>query len=198
MRITGGTYRSRALTAPRGQETRPTSDRVREALFSMLASAGVLSEALSPRVLDLYAGSGALGLEAISRGARAAVLVESARAAIVAIRENVRALDVGAQVTVIPTRVERALEAIEGPFDLVLVDPPYAEVRARTFADLMAKAARHLAPSGVLVLEHASTDEPAPPLGLVLDRRRRHGDTTLSLFLHPAHPAAVTENAAPE
>lgn len=167
----------------------------------MLASAGVFAEELGPRVLDLYAGSGALGLEAISRGARSAVLVESARPAITAIRENVRALDVGAQVTVIATRVERALDAVEGPFDLVLVDPPYADVREPSFADLMAKAARHLAPSGVLVLEHASTDEPAAPLDLVLDRRRRHGDTTLSLYLHPAHPAhpaADTDDAAPE
>ncbi len=164
----------------------------------MLASAGVFAEELGPRVLDLYAGSGALGLEAISRGARSAVLVESARPAITAIRENVRALDVGAQVTVIATRVERALDTVEGPFDLVLVDPPYADVREPSFADLMAKAARHLAPSGVLVLEHASTDEPAAPLDLVLDRRRRHGDTTLSLYLHPAHPAADTDDAAPE
>jgi 16S rRNA (guanine966-N2)-methyltransferase len=185
MRITGGIYRSRALGAPRGQETRPTSDRVREALFSMLASHGVFSSDIGPRILDLYAGSGALGLEAISRGAREAVLVESAKPAVVSIRQNVRALDVGAQVTVVPLRVERALEDIEGPFDLVLIDPPYADVRTPAFADVLAKAAHLLTSSGVVVLEHASSDEPAPPPGLVVDRRRRHGDTTLSLFCHP-------------
>ncbi len=182
MRITGGVHRSRALIAPRGQETRPTSDRVREALFSMLASDGVFADEPGPRVLDLYAGSGALGLEALSRGAREAVLVESARSALTAIRQNVRALDLGESVTVVPVRVDRALEDLEGPFDLVLVDPPYADVRATTFGSLLERAGRLLAPSGVLVLEHASTDEPSAPPGLDLDRRRRHGDTTISLF----------------
>lgn len=148
----------------------------------MLASDGVFAAEVGPRVLDLYAGSGALGLEAISRGARSAVLVESAKPALAAIRENIRSLDVAAEASLVPLRVERALEEIEGPFDLVLVDPPYAEVESRLFADIMAKAARLLAPAGILVLEHASADEPAPPRGLVLDRRRRHGDTTLSLF----------------
>lgn len=148
----------------------------------MLASAGVFGEEEGPRVLDLYAGSGALGLEALSRGARAVTLVESARPAIAAIRQNVRALDAGDKVTLVPLRVERALAEIAGPFDLVLVDPPYDEVRAHGFADVLERAARVLATPGLLVLEHASSDEPAPPVGLVLDRRRRHGDTTLSLF----------------
>ncbi|MBX3217661.1 MAG: 16S rRNA (guanine(966)-N(2))-methyltransferase RsmD [Labilithrix sp.] len=186
MRITGGVLRSRALIAPRGQETRPTSDRVREALFSMLASDGVFADELGPRVLDLYAGSGALGLEAVSRGARSAVLVESARPALAAIRENVRALGAEREVRVVASRVERALEAVEGPFDLVLVDPPYADVRARAFGETLSRAAALLAPSGVLVLEHASADEPPPSPALTLDRRRRHGDTTLSLFRRSA------------
>lgn len=195
MRITGGVFRSRALQAPHGQETRPTSDRVREALFSMLASDGVFAEEVGPRVLDLYAGSGALGLEAISRGARAAVLVESAKPALVAIRQNVRALDVGAEVTVLATRVERALETMEGPFDLVLVDPPYADVRAPSFDGLMEKIAQLLSPQGILALEHASSDEPRPPPGLVLDRSRRHGDTTLSLFRHGEANSAPDESS---
>lgn len=153
----------------------------------MLASDGAFAEELGPRVLDLYAGSGALAFEAISRGARAAVLVESAKPALAAIRENARALGVEDQVTILPTRVERALESVDGPFDIVLLDPPYAEVRARGFAEILAKVARLLAASGILVVEHASSDEPAPPPGLVLDRRRRHGDTTLSLFRSPSH-----------
>lgn len=193
MRITGGVLRSRALIAPRGQETRPTSDRVREALFSMLTSDGVFADELGPRVLDLYAGSGALGLEAVSRGARSAVLVESARPALVAIRENVLALGAEREVRVVAARVERALESVEGPFDLVLLDPPYADVRARAFGETLAKAAALLAPAGVLVLEHASADEPPAPPELTLDRRRRHGDTTLSLF----HRSAARDRSEP-
>jgi len=182
MRITGGVFRSRALVAPRGQETRPTSDRVREALFSILASAGVFSEDPGPRVLDLYAGSGALAFEALSRGASAAVLVESARAAIAAIQENVAALDVAEQVSVLTRPCERALDSVTGPFDLVLIDPPYADVRTKVFASILTRAGNLLAPTGVLVLEHDAKDEPAAPEGLLVDRRRRHGDTVLSLF----------------
>lgn len=188
MRITGGTYRSRALVAPRGQETRPTSDRVREALFSMLVSDGVFpddSEKPGPRVLDLYAGSGALGLEALSRGASEVVMVESARPALAAIRENIEALDVGAQVSVLTRPCERALEAVTGSFDLILIDPPYAEVRTKAFGGVMLQASRLLGSGGVLVLEHDARDEPAAPEGLEVDRRRRHGDTILSLFRRP-------------
>jgi 16S rRNA (guanine966-N2)-methyltransferase len=163
---------------------------VREALFSMLASDGVFAEDPGPRVLDLFAGSGALGLEALSRGARSVVMVENARSAVVSIRENIQALEVEDQVTLLAMRVDRALDELErgetlragAPFDLVLIDPPYVEVRSKGFPDVLAKAARLLATAGVLVLEHAASDEPSPPTGLVLDRRRRHGDTALSLF----------------
>jgi 16S rRNA (guanine(966)-N(2))-methyltransferase RsmD len=158
---------------------------VREALFSMLAADGLFSpERPAPRVLDLYAGSGALGLEALSRGAGSLVLVESDKHAVVAIRENVRSLGVGDQVIVMTMRVSQALEGrVGGPFDLILVDPPYAEVRSPLFATVLVQAARLLTAPGILVLEHASSDEPAPPSGLHLDRRRRHGDTSLSLFI---------------
>jgi len=185
MRITGGVLRSRALVAPRGQATRPTSDRVREALFSMLVSDGVFAEEPGPRVLDLYAGSGALAFEALSRGASEAVLVESARPALAAIRENIDALDVGAQVTVVTRPCERALEGMAGPFQLVLVDPPYADVKTKAFAGVLLQASQLLASGGILVLEHDSKDEPAAPAGLEVDRRRRHGDTILSLFRRP-------------
>jgi 16S rRNA (guanine966-N2)-methyltransferase len=185
MRITGGRWRSRALQAPKGMATRPTSDRVREALFSMLASGGFLGDDLAPRVLDLYAGSGALAFEALSRGASAAVLVEHARDALAAIRVNARALEVGKLIEVVPTRVERALEKIEGPFGIVFIDPPYADVPAPAFEEVLATAARLVAPEGVLVLEHASSDESPAVATLDLDRTRKYGDTTLSLYRAP-------------
>lgn len=183
MRVTGGVFRSRALRAPRGTTTRPTSDRVREAMFSMLAADGLMEDGV--RVLDLYAGSGALGLEAISRGAGEAVLVEQGRDALASIRENVGALDVGDRVKVIAGRVERALEKLEGRFGIVFVDPPYADVKTPGFVRVLEAAAGLLADQGALVLEHASGDVP-PVAGtvpaLVLDRTRLYGDTAVSLF----------------
>lgn len=186
MRITGGELRSRALKAPRGTETRPTSDRVREALFSMLVSAGVIGDERAPRVLDVYAGSGALAFEALSRGAPEAVLVDHAPPAVAVIRENARALGLTARVTVVPQRAERALasSALAGPFDLVLCDPPYAEVKTPGFGVLLAGLLTRLSPEGLLVLEHASRDAP-PELAFAEQRvTRRYGDTTVTLYGH--------------
>lgn len=160
--------------------TRPTSDRVREALFSMLASDGLPGNA--ERILDLYAGSGALAFESLSRGAATAVLVEHARDAVSAIRDNVRALGADDRVHVLATRVDRALERLEGPFDVVFADPPYADVRAAGFAELAQKAASLVGPGGIFVLEHASGDEPPAITGLIRDRSRRYGDTTLTFW----------------
>src|SRR6202046_4143909 len=105
MRITGGSLRSRAIRAPRGHSTRPTSDRVRESLFGILESAGVVRGA---RVLDLYAGTGALALEALSRGAARAVLVESSREALVAVRGNVASLDLAGVARILAADVRDA------------------------------------------------------------------------------------------
>lgn len=187
MRITGGRWRSRALEAPRGVATRPSSDRVREALFSMLVSDGVLGQEAEGaeagvRVLDLYAGTGALAFEALSRGASQAVLVEHGRDAIGAIRKNARALGADGDVVLFETKVERALPKIAGSFGVVFLDPPYAEVRLPAFSGILEKAGAALAPGGVLVLEHASTDDAPAVVGLELDRSRRYGDTTLSLY----------------
>lgn len=154
----------------------------------MLASDGVfagVSEGAELRVLDLYAGSGALAFEALSRGATSAVLVEEGRDAAAAIRDNARALGLEACVKLVAARVERAIEHLEGPFELVLCDPPYAEVRAPGFPAILAKVATRLAPGGVLLLEHAAEDAPPEVPGLVLDRTRRHGDTAVSLARRP-------------
>lgn len=144
----------------------------------MLASDGLLDGA--PRVLDLFAGTGALSFEALSRGAEQAVLVEHAREALTSIKENARALGAEDRVRVVAARVERAIDKLEGPFGLVLVDPPYADVR--TLSEVLAVAAVLLSPGGALVLEHASRDEPPAIAGLQLDRSRRYGDTTLSIY----------------
>jgi 16S rRNA (guanine966-N2)-methyltransferase len=180
MRVTGGVFRSRALKAPRGTSTRPTSDRVREAIFSMLVSGGLIEE--GGRVLDLYAGSGALGLEALSRGAGQAVLVEHGRDALAAIRENVNALDVADRARIVGARVERALDKIEGPFGIVFLDPPYADVTTPEFVPILEGAAGLLGDQGALVLEHASGDVPPAIAALTLDRTRHYGDTAVSLF----------------
>jgi 16S rRNA (guanine966-N2)-methyltransferase len=196
MRITGGTLRSRALRAPRGQATRPTSDRVREALFGILSSAGALDGAC---VLDLYAGTGALALEALSRGAARAVLVESSREALAAVRANVEGLGLAGRAEIVAADVRAAQRRIArgGPFDLVLADPPWALVESgdapRALADLVAAGA--LAPGALVVLEHSARTAPAEleGAGLVLDQTRRYGDTALAFY----KPAILRAPCAP-
>src|SRR5580658_5206185 len=140
MRITGGVHRSRLLHAPKGVSTRPTADRVREAMFSILASRRDLKGA---RVLDLYAGTGALGLEALSRGAARATFVECSRTALDSLRSNVASLGVAQETRIVPALVERSIGALvaDGPFDVILADPPYALVRngeaARTLGEVV-------------------------------------------------------------
>lgn len=146
----------------------------------MLMADGLIEE--GARVLDLYAGSGALALEALSRGAGEAVLVEHGRDALAAIRDNVRALDVEDRVRIVPARVERAVAQVEGPFGIVFLDPPYADVATEGFARILEGAAGLLADQGAIVLEHASGDVPPVVKRLTLDRTRRHGDTAVSLF----------------
>ncbi len=184
MRITGGTYLSRPLRAPRGDATRPTSDRVREALFGIL---GARFELEGARVLDLYAGSGALALEALSRGAAHATLVESARPALEAIHANVEALGVAAQVRVLGQPAERAIRALSGagaPFGLVLADPPYAEVPKGAAGRVLASAVKGeiVALEATVVLEHASNDTPPVVPGLEVVETRRYGDTSLTFY----------------
>jgi 16S rRNA (guanine966-N2)-methyltransferase len=183
MRITGGAHRSRPLRAPKGDATRPTSDRVREALFAILGSERTLDGA---KVLDLYAGTGALGLEALSRGARSATLVESSRAALGAIRANVEALRLDVNVRVVASAVERsgAALAADSPFDIVFADPPYALVASGAAAEalggLIGKGA--LAPGGILVLEHGKGDVSPTIRGVSLSQVRRYGDTVLAFY----------------
>lgn len=181
MRIVGGIYGGRRLSAPPGRGTRPTSDRVREALFSILeARAGEGTGALAgARVLDLFAGSGALGLEALSRGAASAVFVDSAQAAVEAVRANLAALGLDAPVhrRDAPTALRDA--ALRGDaYDLVFLDPPYRPA-AGLAAQLCKALPAVLAPGARVVAE---SDRRAPlPLGLAVHDERRYGDTLIRI-----------------
>ena len=161
---------------PRGNATRPTSDRVREAMFSRLDHEGVVSGC---RVLDLFAGSGALGLEAASRGASEVWLVESAKPALAACRRNVTDLGLPG-VRVVAAGVERVLaDDSPEPFDLVLLDPPYALGEldlVRVLRQLV--SGEWLAQRAVVVVERsARTGEPSWPSGLARFDERRYGET---------------------
>ena len=177
-RIVAGAARGRRLKVPGGSGTRPTSDRVREALFSSLES--MLGSLHGLRVLDLFAGSGALGLEAISRGAGYALLVESDTAAVRTIRTNVAAVGLG-EVDVRAAAARRILaDPPDKPFDLVLADPPYAMGVGELADILSALAAGWLSRDAVVVVERPSRGEPVRwPSGLVALRDRRYGETKL-------------------
>ena len=195
MRVIAGTAKGRRLIAPRGRDVRPTSDRVREALFASLGE-----RVAGARVLDLFAGTGALGIEALSRGAAEAVLVERDPRAAAAVAENLRRSGLADRARLLrqdaarfcrdPRGFSRAARGVRGfspdeygQFDIVLVDPPYAEPTAavhRLLADLM--AAGGLAPGAVCVVErdrHDPDPDAPPPAGLALTRTASYGDTVL-------------------
>jgi 16S rRNA (guanine966-N2)-methyltransferase len=175
-RIIAGSAGGRRIEAPRGSDTRPTSDRVREALFSALEARGVLDGAA---VLDLFAGSGALGLEAASRGAASVVLVDSARAAVEVARRNAAALGL-AGVRVVQAPVLRYLAGAAVPADLALLDPPYALDEDVLGQVLAALDAGHLASGAVVVVERRMrSPQPRWPAGWTADGVRRYGDTAL-------------------
>jgi len=174
MRVIAGEWRGRPLKAPPGAATRPTSDRVREALFSILAA-----RVPDARVLDLFAGSGALGIEALSRGADSATFVDDAPAAIRAIEANLRALD--ATGTVRRSDVLRFLTSARrgaAQYDLIFLDPPYRD--AERLAPALSEALPAvLAPGAVAVAE---SDRRAPlALDLPLHDERRYGDTLIRI-----------------
>jgi 16S rRNA (guanine966-N2)-methyltransferase len=185
-RIVAGTAGGRRLEVP-PTGTRPTSERVREAMFSALESAVDIDGA---RVLDLYAGSGALGLEALSRGAASATFVETDRKALEVLRRNAATLGLPG-VTVLPGSVESVLAGPAGaPFDVILADPPYRlpDADLAVVLDRLAGGG-WLAEHGVLVLERATRDgEPTLPTGLTMIRTRRYGDTATHWIGVDRHP----------
>ncbi len=177
MRVIAGTARGIQLTAPRDRATRPITDRVKETLF------GILGErVLDARVLDLYAGSGAVGIEALSRGATEATFVEKGRAALTSISENLRRAGLAEGAVVRGEDVRRYLAsaaAEDHRFDLVVLDPPYEE---RAILPPLEGVVALLAPSATVVVKHFWRTAVPVPDGLRMWRDRRFGETTLTFL----------------
>jgi len=171
LRIIAGEFKGRRLKAPAGRTVRPTGDRVKEAWFSILQQS--IPDA---RVLDLFAGSGALGLEAISRGAVQVDFVENHKASLAAIRDNVASLQVEPRVTIHRSDAMRFAQALQiGSYDVALADPPYASGDAATLADLF----RATPFARVFSIEHSSDQ------AIAGDDTRRYGDTAITFFYAP-------------
>jgi 16S rRNA (guanine966-N2)-methyltransferase len=191
MRVIAGTYRSRPLLAPKGMETRPTSDRLRETLFNVLA----------PRMegsvfLDLYAGSGAVGIEALSRGARQAIFVENAEPALKAIRTNLATLGIKGSFAIEARSASAALKRLNAAgskIDLIFLDPPYVSTNdyETTLSLLGNECAAILAPDAIVIAEHSRKHDLAESIG-ALHRYRvlKQGDAALSFYKAEAETPA--------
>ena len=177
MRVIAGEWRGRKLVAPRGEATRPTADRTRETLFNMLASRLGSFEGLS--VADLFAGSGALGLEALSRGAASCLFVEHERAALEAIRANVAALDARGRADVRAGSV-MSLGPATAPYDLILLDPPYGTGAAAVACDRLLRLG-WIGPGTWIAAETGASEEVAVG-GMSLDAVRKVGKGKLTLL----------------
>jgi 16S rRNA (guanine(966)-N(2))-methyltransferase RsmD len=180
VRIIAGEFKGQRLTTPRGRVTRPTADQVRIALMDTLAP-----RLPGARLLDVFAGAGGVGLEALSRGAARATFIERDAAAVSALRRNIETLGVGDRARVLALDVTRALSRLEAEgerFDVVFLDPPYDSALTATTLDRLA-AGGLLAAGSVVVAQHFTKRAPAPQIGrLAAYRTRRFGETTLTFF----------------
>ena len=182
MRVIAGIAKGRTLVAPQGRRVRPTTDRTKEALFSILQP-----ELRSASVVDLYAGSGALGIEALSRGAARATFVERHGRAIEALERNLEVTGLGDRATVVRASVVPSLsQPLAGaPFDIAVLDPPY-DIDADELAEVLAALVAQLAPGAHVTVELSHHgDAPRWPAGIEPGRDRRYGDTRL----HEGHVA---------
>jgi 16S rRNA (guanine966-N2)-methyltransferase len=190
LRVIAGRLKGRRLLTPAWAGLRPTSDRLRETLFEIIGP-----DVEGAAVLDGFAGTGALGIEAISRGASSVAFVEHDRRAVALIERNLARCGVTGGYTIVPTRIEAAASRIgDRRFDVILLDPPYDDPALDA---AVATASRWLAPRGRLVLEHAARVDPAGQAGGVQRVRRvKAGDSALS-FYEPLPPGAHDERPAP-
>lgn len=182
MRIVGGSLRGRRIAVPPGRPVRPTSDRAREAVFNILAH-GMGVGLDGARVLDLFAGTGAYGLEALSRGAASVVLIDNAAPSLEAIRRNVEGLEVADRARVVRADAARLTNGadIPGPFDLVFLDPPYDEgLEAAALATLA--SADLLDEHAVCVVETRSKREFEAPVGYATQDQRTYGQARISFL----------------
>jgi len=180
MRIIGGSARGRRLKAPKGRALRPTAARVKEALFNILPH-----DLSGVKVLELFAGTGNVTVEALSRGAAEAILVDASAQSAKTIRENLRRLELMDRAKVWTTPVKRALRLLGGrreTFDIIFLDPPYDQRLVETTLQMVARGGL-LRQTGTLIAEHSIREEIAPRYdGLELRDQRRYGDTVLSFF----------------
>jgi 16S rRNA (guanine(966)-N(2))-methyltransferase RsmD len=174
MRVVAGTLRGRRLSPPGWPGLRPTSDRLRETLFNVL---GPVCE--GARFLDLCAGTGAVGIEALSRGAAHVTFVDADRRACALVGENLRGCGVIEGYTIVQSALDALPARLDGAFDVTFMDPPYDERRVEAW---VAHAARTLVPGGLLVVEHASRRRLGPAAGLVAVRTLRAGDSSLAFY----------------
>jgi 16S rRNA (guanine(966)-N(2))-methyltransferase RsmD len=199
MRVIAGKYRSRLLNSLKGNALRPTSDKLRETLFNVLGS-----NVSGSRFLDIFAGTGAVGIEALSRGASEVVFIENHAPAAVLIRRNLESLAITTNAQVLPLDALRALEKIarthkptDAPFDFVFLDPPYAEKDQydRVFGFL--GSAPFLGNGSLVIAEHRRNFELPQRIGRLLQTRiLRQGDAALSFFQHQAaEPKEIPEAA---
>ena len=178
MRVEGGSARGIELKAPPGRRVRPTTSLVRQAIFSMIGSSGSPCDT----VLDLFAGSGALGIEALSRGASWAEFVDSSRESCTVIRQNLEHTGFSSSAAVHCMTSARALETLERRYDVILLDPPYDDASTDSIVAGIA-AGSLLSPDGLVVVSHGNRHPLAASHGtLVSFKSRRYGDTFLSLY----------------
>jgi len=177
LRIIGGQFKGRILKAPKGLSTRPTQGMLRESVFNICQN-----EIQGAHFLDLFAGTGAMGLEALSRGARHATLVESDRKALSSIRENIAILQVASQTTLIACDAKHAVKRLSGSFDIIYIDPPYHTPAAPFVEELIARG--HVAEAGILFMEERNHPNPSPPHFslLYLAGSRRFGEALLHQY----------------
>ena len=176
MRVITGTARGRKLQTPAGTAVRPTSDMVKEAVFSIIQF-----EVEGARVLDLFAGSGQMGIEALSRGARSCVFVDNAKDSLAAVRENLRSCNLAHSARVMAGDALSFLRQYQGePFDIVFVDPPYA---GELSAGALSALSPHISPSGIVLCE-ADRDVALPEIvgSLILKKQYRYGKTKVAQY----------------